>query len=80
MCKIRDLGIKWPQWHTLMFSQEINIDMRFACPRDGKQKLVQKARSVYWKNWAAKHDYEELREGAWLEPRVALLRKKVKKN
>ena len=22
MCETRDLGIKWPQWHPLMFSQE----------------------------------------------------------
>ena len=25
--------------------------------------LVQTARSVYWKRWAAKHEYEELKEG-----------------
>ena len=23
MCETRDLGIKWPHWHTLMFSDEI---------------------------------------------------------
>ena len=39
--------------------------------------LVQRARSVHWKKWAAKHEYEELKEGAWLEPGLALLRKKV---
>ena len=33
-----------------------------------------------WKKWAAKHEHEELKEGAWLEPGVALLRKKVKDN
>ena len=42
--------------------------------------LVQRARSVYWKKWSAKHEYEELKEGAWLEPGVALLREKVKDN
>ena len=40
--------------------------------------LVQRARSVHWKKWAAKHEYEELKEGAWLEPGLALSRKKVK--
>ena len=40
--------------------------------------LVQRARSVYWKKWAAKHPYEELKEGVWLEPALVLLRKKVK--
>ena len=30
----------------------------------------------FWKKWAAKHECEELKEGAWLEPGLALLRKK----
>ena len=33
---------------------------------------------MYWKKWAAKQEYEVLKEGAWLEPGLALLRKKVK--
>ena len=41
--------------------------------------LVQTARSSYWKKWAAKHEYEELK-GAGLEPGLALLRKKVRDN
>ena len=28
MCETRDLGIKWPYWHTLVFSDETTIDMR----------------------------------------------------
>ena len=40
--------------------------------------LVQQARSVYWKNWTAKQEYEELKEGIWLEPALASLRKKTK--
>ena len=62
MRETRDLGIKWPHWHTLMFSDEIKVDMRFVCPKDVKKMLVQRARSVYWKKWAAKHEYEELKE------------------
>ena len=34
MCETRDPGKKWPQWQTLMFSDEINIDMRLVCPKD----------------------------------------------
>ena len=34
MCETRDMGIKWPHWHTLMFSDEVKIDMRFVCPKD----------------------------------------------
>ena len=33
-----------------------------------------------WKKWAAKHEYEELKEGVWLEPGLALLRKKVRED
>ena len=80
MCETRDLGIKWPCWHTLVFSNEITIDMRYVCPKDVKKMLVQSARSVHWKKWAAKHEYEELKEGAWLEPGLAFLRKNVKEN
>ena len=35
---------------------------------------------MYWKKWAVKHENEELKEGAWLEPGLALLRKKVREN
>ena len=35
---------------------------------------------MYWKKLAAKHEYEELKEGAWLESGLALLRKKVREN
>ena len=45
-----------------------------------KKMLVQTALSVFWKKWAAKHENEELKEGAWLEPGLVLLRKKVKEN
>ena len=76
----RDLGIKWSCWQTLIFSNEITIDMRYVCPKDVKKMLVQRAPSVFWKKWAAKHEYEELKEGAWLEPGQTLLRKKVKEN
>ena len=40
--------------------------------------LVQQARSVHCKEWAAKHEYEELKEEIRLEPALALLRKKTK--
>ena len=43
MCETRDLGIKWPRWHALVFSSEITIDMRHVCPKDVKKMLVQRA-------------------------------------
>ena len=69
----------WPQRHTSIFDGEARIDMSYVCPKDVKKMLVQQARSVYWKKWAAKHEYEELKEGIWLEPALALLRKKTRK-
>ena len=65
MCETRDVGIKWPLWHTLIFEGEARIDMRYVFPKDVKKMLVQKARSVYWKKWAAKHEYEDF-EGGYL--------------
>ena len=78
MYETRDLGFKWPYWHTLVFSDEITIDMRCVCPKDVKQMLVQRARSVYWKKWSAEHEQEELKEGVWIDPAPVLLRKKAK--
>ena len=66
MCETRDLGIKRPYLHTLIFGNDIKIDMRYVCPKDVRKMLVQRARSVNWKKWAAKHEYGELKEGAWL--------------
>ena len=45
-------------WHALIFG-----NMRFVCPKDVKKMLVQTARTVYLKKWAAKHENEELKEG-----------------
>ena len=78
MCETRDPGIKWPHWHTLIFDGDRNIDMRYVCPKDVQKTLLLQARTVYWKKWAAKHEHEELKEGVWLEPALALLRKKTK--
>ena len=70
--------ISRPHWHTLIFEGEVRIDMRYVCPKDVKKMLLQRARTVNWKKWAAKHEYEELKEGIRLEPVLALLRKKTK--
>ena len=59
MCETLYLGIKWPHRNTLIFEGDRNIDMRCVCPEDVKKMLLQQARTVYWKKWAAKHEYEE---------------------
>ena len=55
MCETRDLGIKRPHW-PLICEGEARIDMRYVCPKDVKKILFQRARSVYWMKWAAKHE------------------------
>ena len=78
MCETRDLGIKWLHWHTVIFEGDRSIDMKYVCATDVKKMFLQQARLVYWKKWAAKHEHEELKEESWLEPALALLRKKTK--
>ena len=60
-------------WH-----QVAALDMWY--PKDVKKMLLHQARTVYWKKWAAKHEYEELKEGISLEAALALLRKKTKED
>ena len=45
MCETRDLGIKWPFWHTLIFEGDRSTDMKHVCPKD-----LQQARKVSWKS------------------------------
>ena len=77
VCKTRDSGIRWPQWHTLLFEGQVAVDMTVICLQDVKKMLQEQARKGYWKKWAAKHECEELKVGVWLEPIQALLRRKT---
>ena len=76
MCETRDLGIKWPHWHTLLFEGQVVLDMRVVCPQHVKKMLLKQARMVHWKRWAAKRG-EELKEEVRLEPIQAVLRRKT---
>ena len=69
-----------PHWHSLILEGEVRIVMRYVCPKDVKKMLLQQARTVYWKKWAAKHEYEESKEGIWLELALAMQRKKTKED
>ena len=51
--------------------------MGVVCPQDVKKMLLKQASMVCWKRWAAKHEWEELKEGVWLEPIQAMLRRKT---
>ena len=44
----------------------------------GQGQPTKMAISTYWSMLVAKHEYAELKEGIWLEPALALLRRKTK--
>ena len=29
-----DLDSKWPQWHTVLFEEQVAVDMRVVCPQN----------------------------------------------
>ena len=62
LCETRDLGIKWPQWRTLILEGQVQVDMTYVCPKDVKTK----------ENTSMKSGRKE---GIWLEPILALLRR-----
>ena len=33
MCETGDLGIKWPQWHALIFEGQGKVDVKLVCPK-----------------------------------------------
>ena len=57
-CETRDLGNQWPLWCTLLFKEQVAVDMRVVCPQDVKKMLLKQARMAFWKKWAAKHECE----------------------
>ena len=75
MCETPDPGIKWPQWHTLVFEGQVAAEMRVVCPQAVKQMLLNQARMVYWKKLAAKDECKELK-GVWLGPIRDMVQKK----
>ena len=43
---------------------------------DAQTMLLRQARMVHWRKWAAKHECEELKEGAWLDSMQAVMRRR----
>ena len=71
MCETCVLGVKWPQWHPLLFEGQVAVGMTVVCPQDLEKMLLEQASMVYWKRWAAEHECE-------LESIQAMLRRKMK--
>ena len=46
MRKTRDLGMKWPLWRSLLFEEQVAVDMRVVCPPDVKKMLFKQARTA----------------------------------
>ena len=46
MCETRDLGIQWGQWYTLLFEEQVAVDMRVVCPQELKTMLLKQARNL----------------------------------
>ena len=63
MRETRVLGVKWPQWHTLLFEEQVAVDMWVVCPQDVKKMLLKQVRMNCWEEMAAKHECEELKAG-----------------
>ena len=76
MCETRDLGIKWPQWHSMLSEAQVAVYMRVVCPQDVKKMLLKQARTTCWKKWASIHECEELK-GVWLDAVEALSQRKT---
>ena len=53
------------------------IGMEDTCLKDVEMTLMRHAKEVHWQTWAKKHDIEEPKEGVWLEPVKAMLKRKV---
>ena len=54
--KLVTLDIHRPLRHALLFEGQVAVNTRYVCPKDVKKMLLQQARRVYWKKWAAKHE------------------------
>ena len=61
-CETRDLGIKWPHWHTLPFEGRVAVDMREICPQDATNML--QGQACIGRNGQQSTECEELKEGS----------------
>ena len=39
-CETRDLGIQWPQWHTLLFEGQVAVDMKHQATCKSKHQPI----------------------------------------
>ena len=46
MHETRALGIRRPQWHALMYEEQVTVDMRVVCPQNVSQVPLKQARLV----------------------------------
>ena len=80
MCETRHLGIQWPAVAHFCCEGQVAVDRRLVCPQDVKKMLLKQARRWSIARDGHKHECEELKEGVWLEPIQAMLRRKTQPN
>ena len=59
MLETRDLGIKWPQGHTVKFKGTSSGGHEGGLPAGCEDVVCETSQDGNWKKWAAKHDCEE---------------------
>ena len=53
---------------TLLYDEQLVVDMRVICPLDGNKMCLKEAQKVNWRHWAAKFGCGESSGGVWLDP------------
>ena len=77
ICETRELGFQSPQWHILLFEEQVAVDLRVVRPQNVIMMFLEPATMVYWRMWGAKHECDDLKAGVELEPIGAMLGRKT---
>ena len=76
VCETRDLGIGFPSWHARPFEEGVIVDMKVESARCEEDTQRSRERGS-GKRWDTRNESDVLKkEGVWVEPLKALLRKK----
>ena len=75
MCETSGVGTKWPQRHTLILGKASTSGQEMCLPKGRKEDASETGQVSLLEEVAAKHEYEELKEGVGLRADLALLRK-----
>ena len=60
--------MKWPRYDTMKSTDNRNMDLKETCFGDVMKMLHVRSKEEFWKDWAERHEYRNLKEGMWTEP------------